>query len=392
MRGVITHLGDVALVGVLLVVGTFGTMGAGHISSVDHAVDVRALTLVGLTALTLVVRQRWPVVTLAVATALTATYLLLGYPYGPILFSFAVAVYTVARHLPLRRAATAALPALAIMLLHIFTNDSALPGWLELVPGSAWVIVPFAIGVTVRLAKEATARERADTVRQHAYDERLRVAQEVHDVVGHGLAAIKMQADVALHVLAKKPEQAETALTAISRTSTEALEELRATLAVVRRYDPDGSRSPVPGLARLEELRNRMSEAGVTITLDVTGPVPDLSAAVDLACYRVVQESLTNVLRHSAAKVATVRVGYETGAVLIVVSNPVSPTPAVTGPLPSRGTPIAEGLGIPGMRERVTALGGDFSVGPTPDGNFEVRASIPTAGQPPSNPSRPSRA
>ncbi len=128
-------------------------------------------------------------------------------------------------------------------------------------------MVPFAIGVTVRVSMDARARDQAELVRQHVDDERLRVAQEVHDVVGHGLAAIKMQADIALHVLARKPEQAEAALNAISRTSTEALDELRATLAVVRRTDADPALAPAPGLDRLDELRQRMSEAGVDVDL-----------------------------------------------------------------------------------------------------------------------------
>jgi len=353
---VVTYLGDAAIAAVLIVVGVFGTLGAGHLSQLDEAVDTRALTLVIAAALAIVVRRRWPLVTLAVVAVLTTTYLLLGYPYGPILFSFAVAVYTVARHLPLRRAAVVAVPALALMLTHLFTNGASLPGLLGLAPGSAWVVVPFALGVTVRLTREAVDRERAETVRQHAYDERLRVAQEVHDVVGHGLAAIKMQADVALHVLAKKPEQAETALTAISRTSTEALEELRATLAVVRRYEPEAPRSPVPGLGRLEELRQRMVEAGVEITLDISGPAHELTAAADLACYRVVQESLTNVLRHSAAKVASVQVGYETGAVSIVISNPSSSASAGAAgaqPAASGRAPVALlGFAAPSPRDR----------------------------------------
>jgi signal transduction histidine kinase len=176
-----------------------------------------------------------------------------------------------------------------------------------------------------------------------------------------------MQADVALHVLPKKPEQAEAALNAISRTSTDALDELRATLAVVQPGDSAPSRSPMPGLDRLDDLSRRMSAAGVQVRRETTGTPRELPLAVDLAAYRVVQESLTNVLRHSEAKVAAVRVRYETGAVVISVSNSGS---VVTTP--------SDGIGIPGMRKRVVALGGDFAAGPMPDGQFEVRASFPT--------------
>jgi signal transduction histidine kinase len=231
--------------------------------------------------------------------------------------------------------------------------------------------VPFAIGATRRLSLESAAQARAEVLRQHVNDERLRVAQEVHDIVGHGLAAIKMQADIALHVLAKKPDQAGTALNAISRTSSEALEELRATLAVVRRTSADTSRQPAPSLTRIDELRQRMADAGLDVCLETSGAPRALPAVVDLAGYRVVQESLTNVLRHSVARTATVMVRYDDDAVHVVVTNPARDVPGARG-----------GLGIAGMRRRVTALGGEFHAGATTDGRFEVRARIPTGGHP----------
>ncbi|MGH3658268.1 MAG: sensor histidine kinase, partial [Micromonosporaceae bacterium] len=343
-------IGDIVLSLVLTVIGLVGTTAANAFMSPDRPIDAAGYGLVIATGLVLSVRRRWPVVTLAVATLCASAYLVLGYTYGPILFSFFVAVYTVARHVPLARAWPPSAVALALLLTHIFTNSAALPGLQGLVPGSAWVVVPFAIGVTVRMSQEAVAQARAETVRQHVDEERLRVAQEVHDVVGHGLAAIKMQADVALHVLPKRPEQAEVALNAISRTSTAALDELRATLAVVRRTGTDAERTPAPGLERLDELRQRMSDAGVDVHLETSGERRAVPAAVELAGYRVVQESLTNVLRHGAEKVATVRIGYQTDAVTLAISNPV-------GAVRSRGG----GLGIPGMRERVEALGGEFT-------------------------------
>jgi signal transduction histidine kinase len=204
------------------------------------------------------------------------------------------------------------LAALILLLLHLLTNSAALPGYLGVGPASAWVVVPFAIGATVRVTRESADRARAEAVQQRVDDERLWAAQEVHDIVGHGLAAIKMQADVALHLLAKRPEQAEAALDAISRSSREALDELRATLAVVRRTGTDTERSPGPSLARLGELRRRMSEAGLHVHLETVGEPRTLSAAVDLTGYRVVQESLTNVLRHSAGDRFEVRASLPT--------------------------------------------------------------------------------
>jgi signal transduction histidine kinase len=364
-----SQVGDTVLALVLTAIGIVGTAGASLRMSPDRPIDAVGFGLVIVAGLSLVVRRRWPIVTLAVSALCAAAYLTLGYTYGPILFSFGIAVYTVARHLSFVRAVVPVAVALPVMLTHIFTNSAALPGLEGLVPGTAWVAVPFAIGMAVRLSRESAALARAEAVRQHVDEERLRVAQEVHDVVGHGLAAIKMQADVALHVLAKRPEQAEVALNAISRTSTAALDELRATLAVVRRTGSEAERNPVPGLERLDELRQRMSDAGVDVHLETAGEHRTLPAAVELAGYRVVQESLTNVLRHGTAKVATVRIGYETDAVTLAITNPAESVRGRDG-----------GLGIPGMRERVEALGGEFTAGPTADGHFVVRASIPTGG------------
>lgn len=361
-----SRLGDIALVVVLMVVGVIGTVITGLGDDFDRPVDAVALALVVGNTLPLLTRRQWPLPTLATVTVLTTTYLLLSYPYGPIFFPFLIAVYTVARLLPPRRSALASAAVLAVLLTHLLTHAAALPGFAGFVPATGWVVVPFAIGIAVRLNAESIERDRAEAVRQRVDDERLRVAQEVHDVVGHGLAAIKMQADLALHLLAKKPEQAEASLTAISRTSGEALDELRATLAVVRRAESE-ERAPAPGLRRLEDLRQRMSEAGVEVRIDTTGSERELSAAADLASYRIVQEALTNVLRHSEAKVATVGIGYETDAVVITVRNPGAA---------ARTEHV--GLGIPGMRERVTVLGGEFEAGPAPDGFFEVRAMIPT--------------
>jgi signal transduction histidine kinase len=355
----------------LALVATAWTWIAAPYVQHERPIDVQGYAMVVGAALVLTIRRRWPLLALAFTATSASAYLVVGYPYGPILVAFLVAVYTVARHLPLARALPACTAALALLLLHLFTNDAALPGLAGVIPGSAWVVVPFAAGVSVRARKEYADRARAEAVRQHVLDERLRVAQEVHDVVGHGLAAIKMQADVALHLLAKKPEQAEAALNAISRTSTEALDELRATLAVVRRTDVEASRAPAAGLGRVEDLRGRMGEAGLVVELDVTGRRRELPPAADLAAYRVVQESLTNVLRHGPTKVATVRIRYETDRVTLAISNPTDAT-----------RPREGGLGIPGMRQRVASLGGAFSAGLSPRGFFEVQATIPLSSEP----------
>jgi signal transduction histidine kinase len=359
---------DAVLASVLTVFGIVGTAFAG--ASSGARADLLCFALVVVAALVLSARRLWPQPVLVVVTACTVAYLLLGYPYGPILVSFMISVYSVARHAVPARSVRFSLVALGVMLIHPFVNNTRL-GAGEVFPVSAWVAVPYALGYTLRVRHQTAQRARAEAIRERVSEERLRVAQEVHDIVGHGLAAIKMQADIALHVLAKKPDQAEVALEAISRTSSDALDELRATLAMIRGRE-DAGRSPVPSLTRLDELRERMAEAGIYVRLVVSGEPPaPLPVAVDLTGYRIVQESLTNVLRHSGAGEAVVDIRYLPDAVRISVSNAMTDVPSGR-----------KGFGITGMRERVLALGGEFSAGPTRDDRFEVHARLPIGGPP----------
>jgi len=358
---------DWALAAALVLFGYAGTLlvsGSPHASA---PIDGPAIGLVEVASAAVAVRRRWPLQVLTAVTACTSVYLALGYAYGPILLTFMIAVYAAARHAPASRSALYALAVLPPLLFHLFVRPTVL-GLYGVVPACAWVVVPYSLGFALRTRREAADRARTEAIRKSVDQERLRVAQEVHDIVGHGLAAIKMQADIALHVLARKPDQAVPALQAISRTSGDALDELRTTLAVVRRAEP----APVPGLARLDELRQRMAESGVYVRLLVTGGPPRhaLPVAVDLTGYRIVQESLTNVLRHSGAGEATVNIAYEERCVLIVVSNPVSAPPAE-----------GDGSGIAGMRSRVLDLGGEFTAGPLPKDGFEVRARLPMGGR-----------
>lgn len=349
---------DGALALVLAAAALAGTDQAGAWQGAHRRLDALGMVLIATATLPLALRRRWPLPVLCASTAATAGYLLLAYPYGPVLFGFAVAIYTVAAWLPARPATVAASVALTALLSH-----TALSGnWTGLVPGSAWVVVPFAVGRVVRVGRESAARARAEDARRHAYEARLHVAQEVHDIVGHGLAAIHMQAEIALHLLPAKPEHAETALTTISRTSKEALDELRATLAVVRRG------GALPGLAALPDLTARLESAGLPITVAVQGRQRPLPSTVDLAAYRVLQEALTNVLRHAGPATAEVRLGYGEAALTVDVVD--------TGTDGTEST-VDAGQGIAGMRDRVTALGGEFSAGPRLGGGFHVHARIP---------------
>jgi signal transduction histidine kinase len=365
-------IGDGALALVLAGIGLATSVGPWTWHGTARHIDVLGGALTVGAALPLIARRVWPLATLMLTVAATSAYLVLGYPYGLILLSLAVAVYTAAAHLPARRATLGGVVAFVALLAHVVVlaagpgGTGALAG---LVPGSAWVVLPFAVGRVVRVGRDSSARARADEVRRLSYEERLGIAQEVHDVVGHGLAAIHMQAEIALHVLPKRPEQAEAALAAISRTSKVALDELRATLAVVRReVDATAPRAPGPGLARLDDLVTRMSGTGVAVTVTITGTPRELPAAVDLAAYRLVQEALTNVLRHADTATASVLVGYQPQELIVEVTD--------NGRGRSSGS-VDGGLGIPGMAARVSALGGVFETGPRAAGGFRVYARLP---------------
>jgi signal transduction histidine kinase len=376
--------GDAALAAALAFICVMGSAPAQVWQPHHRPLDFFGYALLLASSLVLIARRAAPRVTLAVTVLGASAYLVTGYGFGPVLIPLAIAVYTVAAHLPARRAAVAAGIAAPFLLAHIvlgpYHSDPT-----GVLPGLAWIVVPFALGTAVRLGREASGRERQDRARQVAYEERLRVAQEVHDVVGHGLTAITMQADVALHVLAKRPEQAVAALTAISQTSRAALAELRATLNLMRNEaGPDGGtadgvdRGPAPGLAQIGALADRVTRAGVPVTLLDELPTGPMPAAVELAAYRIVQESLTNVLRHAGPATVTVSVRRVNGRLDIEVIDTGRGTPRDGRSVPrDPHRESAAGQGIAGMRERAVALGGSLRAGPAPGGGYTVYAVLP---------------
>jgi signal transduction histidine kinase len=372
------ELGVPAALG-LLVLGTLPLID--HVSDTDRRADACAAGLVVLAALATAGRRRWPVWTLGVVTAVTSAYLLRAYPYGPVLLCLAVSVYSVARRRPPVPAGLWCAAALVGIAPHAFVHP---PGLAGLIPATAWVAVPFTAGVARRSVLDARSRERAESDRRLVDAERLRLAQEVHDVVGHGLAAINMQATIALHILSSEqsrsseqslsgergagrdPAQAGRALEAISRASADALAELRATLAEIAPSGTgDAARPPTPGLARLDDLRRRVDDAGVAVEVTTHGRPRPLPDAVDTAAFRVLQEALTNVVKHSAHPRALVDVTYGRDSVTLTVTNQ---------DLAPDGQ--ADGFGIAGMRRRVEHLGGTLRAGPG-RGTFEVRAHMP---------------
>lgn len=361
---------DAALVAALTVFCVVALPVLDRLSGLDRESDAVAVVLVLLAGGATALRGRWPSPAALAAGALVGAYLVVGYPYGPVFGFVVLTVYAAARHRPLARAGPLAGAVYLLLVAHLSTNDAAFAGLAGLVPALAWVAIPFTVGVARRLVVAARARERQVSERRLVDAERLRLSQEVHDVVGHGLAAIQMQADITLHLSAPRPEQTRAALEAISHASRDALEELRSTLASIHpdRLDAAASTAPTPGLARAGELCRRVQDAGIAVRLDVEGDPRPLPAAADVVAYRVLQESLTNVLKHSAHQHAAVRIAHTAQAVTVEVTN------QNLGPAP------ADGIGITGMRRRVTGLGGTFRAGPGPEGStFQVRATVPRA-------------
>jgi signal transduction histidine kinase len=208
-------------------------------------------------------------------------------------------------------------------------------------------------------------RSRAEEAARRVAEERLRIARDLHDGVAHAMATINVQAGAAAHVLDRRPDAAREALRAIARASGEVLDELAAMLTLLRQDGQPADRAPTPGLADIARLAESTGATGLSVELCIDDPAPVVPAVIGTAAYRVVQESLTNVLRHSRAN--TVRVGLRPGPAGLVVSV-IDPGPA------KRDGMAGAGVGLRGMTERVTATGGRLHAGPTLTGGFEVRA------------------
>jgi signal transduction histidine kinase len=244
---------------------------------------------------------------------------------------------------------------------------------------AGWLISAAVMVVTFRMwqlhVREAeqradeAERTRDETARRRAMEERLRIARELHDSLTHSISVIQVQAGVAVHLAHKRGEDVPPALLAIEEAGTDAARELRATLGVLR-SDENGDGS---GLSQLDSLVARAQTAGLPVTVTVSGSPRPLPPEVDQAAYRIVQESLTNVSRHAGHACATVRLHYAPQSLSVQVDD--DGKGAATSAAGARQS--GPGLGLIGMRERVSALGGQLRAGPRDDGGFQVRAELP---------------
>ncbi len=341
---------------------------SGHDSTTG--VDLLGCALLAAGGLALAAARRAPVPVLAVTGLCAVGYQAAGFDVPAVAFLFAVYAAVRAGHRIITVAASvtllAALPLAALASLHDMRDAFAQArGALEL----AWLIAAGAAGEALRQAEQRAdeaERTQEETARHRADEERLHIARELHDSLTHQISVIKVQSEVAVHVARKRGEPVPEALLAIREAGREATRELRATLEALR----DDGQTPPHGLDHLPELVERARATGLDATLTIEGQRPEVPAAVDRTAYRIVQESLTNIARHAAAATASVRVDYRPDALAIRVDDDGTATPA-TAPMP--------GVGLLGMRERVTALGGRLHAQPRGEGGFTVHAELPVS-------------
>ena len=391
---------DVRLAVVCLVIQIGATAGAARHMSRTHScwwasachpatkLDVGAFALLALGPLALVLRRRYVRGVLVFVFAVTVAYVAGGYPLGPNFLSLGFAIVSAVFAGERAFACTAVGVGWLLFLgLPWALGHSGGPKVLAALAIAAWLLVALAGAEAVRGRRERFAhakRTRELQARRRADEERLRIAQELHDVLAHNISLINVQSGVALHLMDEKPEQARIALTAINDASAEALQEVRSVLGVLRGTGEPAPRAPTAGLDGLDDLVSRTTAAGVAVTLEVHGERRPLPASINLAAFRIVQESLTNIVRHAGASAATVELTYGPVELTVQVDDnghgPGAADGRREGPAPDGH---GGGNGIPGMRERAVALGGTLDAGPRSSGGFRVRARIPLTGNGP---------
>ena len=345
----------------------------------NHPGEFNAVTVVLLAAgpLALLGRRRRPVGVLAVCLAAALGYSLAAYYPRGLVFPAVVVAFWAVMMAGQRRLGWLSIFGGYLLFVVVLPAGGVQPApslaWAAGI--AAWMLLLGAVAEIGRIRRERGAQAaaaRSEQERRAAGEERLRVARELHDVLAHNLSLINVQAGVALHLIDERPEQARVALTAIKYASKEGLEELRSVLEVLRAPDERAPKAPVDRLERLGSLIVRMRDAGLPVSCRVAGSPRTVPASVDRAAYRIVQEALTNVVRHAGCAPAAVQLAYRERELVVQVENDGG------GGSPTNGSAL-RGNGISGMRERVSALGGFLEAGPTRQGGFRVRATLPLA-------------
>ncbi|MCW2932298.1 MAG: putative two-component system sensor kinase [Actinomycetia bacterium] len=372
----------VALVTVLAVSGAYAEANPAHHYGGLHLGShppLAAYLLLAVPSVALTWRNSRPVAVLGLAMGGAAGWAALGQIDGAALVPVIVALYWVA----LTRARRIAITAGLAGAVAIFVTEGLVGpfGWLGGPNATMWpeLLAAGAVGASVAARRQWLAAEsdrsaraeqaREDETRRRVDAERMRIARELHDVVAHSMAMINVQATAAGMRLAADPASAAEAIQAIRTASKSGLRELRTILEVLRQVDGGSPAVPVPDLRAIAALVEATSAAGTPTTLELAEPPVPLPSPVTLAAYRIVQESLTNVVRHAGRVAATVGLRHEGGYLHVEVVNDGGAAP----PAFSDGT----GAGLAGMRERAAALGGALDAGPRPGGGFAVHARLP---------------
>jgi signal transduction histidine kinase len=358
-----------AVVAALLVLSTTHLHAGSHRSSVDAF----GYALVIIAGLALAGFRRTPRLVLAVVVIAIGCYVGRRYPYGPILGTGLIALLSLTWQTNRRNAivgAAALCASLGVGVLVAGGDPVLLPFFL----GWSTAIVFLGEALRNRRSYLSELEERARTLehtreeeaRRRVTEERLRIARDLHDGVAHAMATINVQAGAAAHVIDRQPDAAKGALEAIRRASGDVLDELAAMLALLREDDETAERGPTPGIDQIAPLVEATRSTSLRVPLIIDGPTATVPRSVGTAAYRIVQESLTNVLRHAEAKIArvTVRAGDDRSLVIEVCDD------GTGAQLVTAGT----GVGIRGMRERATSTGGQLEAGMAPGGGFVVRA------------------
>ncbi|WP_327584158.1 histidine kinase [Nonomuraea sp. NBC_00507] len=352
---------------VAIMAGTYGNLS--WTGPYERPLDGVGITLIVVASVSLAWRRVAPLAAGLVAVAAAIVYYSAHYP-GVFAAEPALAsIYTLAS-LGRRKAAIWLAVALAVPvygLMALAEEDPAAASGMNLLSG--WLVAMVVVGEMVRSRRaylraveeraEEAERTREEAALRRAGEERLWIAQELHDSLTHSISVVNVQAAVAMELLERDPARAREALGAIKESGHEAMNELRATLGVLRQAVPDG------GLATLPRLVSRAEGAGLRVSYSITGDPYVVPSEVDGAAYRIVQEALTNVLRHAGAAAVAVRVGYDPAGITLRVDN--DGEAGTAGP----------GMGLIGMRERAVAVGGSLTAGPGEDGGFSVRARLP---------------
>lgn len=377
---------DIGLVGWMLAAALVLAANWNYASGLWRPIDATGYVLIVAFNVPLLWRRQAPVAVLIAVCTAVGTYLAIGYYHSIVTFAIALAIFSVASHRPRRTSIACTVLAWSELLYaQRLVEPGMAPFGMTVV--SLITVVSWAFGdSTRRLAERGSQlaeltgelrREQQERAHRAVSQEQSRIARELHDVVAHHMSVISVQAGLARYVLTSDPGTARKALEVIAGTAHESLTEMRRMLAVLRVSADEVPMAapfdPAPGLSRLTELIERVRSAGATVELRIEGDAAPLPSGMDLCVYRVIQESLTNVLKHAKPPVATVVMSWQPHQLTLTVTDEGR---AIADPAAAHGAGTIR-HGLIGMSERARIYGGRLHTGSRPEGGFDVVLTLP---------------